>query len=240
MPSGRVLRRLLRLVLGQAMAAAGGRRHGYGHGPDRSGEDVRARAAAAAARCRRALAEARAEREQRVADLLRYGEAREILMAREKAEPPGPGKDALRRSLATLDERLTAWFDQLDALETYIGALEVDLAGFRTMAGEGPQEDARENARENTGKGAGKDGKRQRGAERPADTTGDAELARQLAALGLVAMPATMVELKAAYRARLKTVHPDLSTQAGTKASTEATAAATVAFAELRKRFIRP
>lgn len=238
MQSGRTLRRLLRLVLGQAMAAAGSRWSGYGRygqAQDRSGEDLRSHAALAVARCRLALAEARTERERRVADLLRYGAAREVLVAREAAEPSGPGKDALQRSLATLDERLTDWFEQLDALHARIAALESDLAHFRTLAGEEPDGGTRKNGKRQ------ESGKQESGAgEKPADPPRDAELARYLAALGLVTMPATMVELKAAYRSRLKTVHPDVGAQADVQASTEATAAATVAFAELRKRFVRP
>ena len=46
-------------------------------------------------------------------------------------------------------------------------------------------------------------------------------------------MPATLADLKTAYRERLKAVHPDVSGHG----STEAAALATVAFAELRKRF---
>lgn len=61
----------------------------------------------------------------------------------------------------------------------------------------------------------------------------DAATARHLAALGLAAMPATLDDLKSAYRARLKAVHPDVS---GRPSSDDA-ARATVAFAELRRRF---
>ncbi|WP_448208463.1 hypothetical protein [Azospirillum sp. sgz302134] len=224
MRSGRFLTRLLRLILGRAASAAGSRRHGYGHGHGygrgRSHEDVNARAALALARCRRALAEARAERQQRVADLLRYGKARDVLMERVAAAPAGPERDGLQRSLATLEDRLTEWFDQLDALDARIARLESDLAFLKTMAGEGPEEPGP---------------RQERARERPAGPPPpDAEQARHLAALGLTALPASLVELKAAYRARLKAVHPDL----GAQGSTEATAAATVAFAELRKNFV--
>lgn len=215
MNSGRILRRLLRLALIRA-AAAGDRWSGRAR--NRRHEDALARAARAIARCRRALAEAQAERKARVADLLRYGKAREALIAREAAEPPGAGKDAVRRSLATLEERLVAWLDELDALDARIAGLEADLA-FLTGTASG----ARENGPDET---AGPE---------TAATNPDAERARQLAALGLGAMPASLVELKAAYRARLKAVHPDV----GAQASTDATAAATVAFAELRRHFVQ-
>ena len=224
MSSGRVLRRLLRLVLGRAAAATSHRWSGDGHAQSRSDEDV-----LAAARCRRALAEALAERDRRIADLLRYGAARNALIARCEAEPSGPGKEALRRSLATLDERLTERFDQLDALDARITALETDLDYFTATAGETREGGARDSGQRESGAG-----------ETPAETALDPELARLLAALGLSAMPATLVELKAAYRSRLKAVHPDVGAQVGGHASTEATAAATVAFAELRKRFVRP
>jgi len=216
MNAGRVLRRLLRLALRRA-TGGGTRRSGYGQ--DRSGEDAPARAAQMAARCRRALGEARARRKTLIADLLRYGEARDILMTREAAEPAGPEKDALRRSLETLDKRLVAWFDELDALDARIAGLESELAFLTGMAGESGGNSARDEARSET----------------TAEASIDAERARHLAALGLGAMPATLAELKAAYRTRLKAVHPDV----GAQASTDDAAAATVAFAELRKHFVR-
>lgn len=200
------------------------RGYGHGHGYDHVHDDGVARAARAAARCRRALREAQAQRNTLVADLLRYGEAREVLLAREAAEPAGAGKDALRRSLERLETRLVEWFDQLDALDARIAELESDLAFLTGRAGEG-------HAGEGRGSGAHED----TGAKRAAEAFRDAECARHLAALGLDARPATLVELKAAYRARLKAVHPDVSPGA----STEAAAAATVAFAELRKQFVQ-
>ncbi len=215
MNAGRVLRHLLRLALRRA--TGGSRRAGRGY--DRSGEDAHARAAQLAERCRRALAEARARRKTLIADLLRYGEARDVLLTREAAEPAGPEKDALRRSLETLDKRLVAWFDELDALDACIADLESELAFLTGMAGEGGGDSARDEARSET----------------KAEPSVDAARARHLAALGLVAMPATLAELKSAYRARLKAVHPDV----GAQASTDDAAAATVAFAELRKQFVR-
>lgn len=216
MNAGRVFRHLLRLALRRA---TGGASRGAGHGYGGSGEDAHARAARMAARCRRVLAEARIRRKTLIADLLRYGEARDILMTREAAEPAGAEKDALCRSLETLDKRLAAWFDELDALDAHVAELESELAFLTGTAGDGGGNGARDETRSET----------------RAEPSADAERARHLAALGLVAMPATLAELKAAYRARLKAVHPDV----GAQASTDDAAAATVAFAELRGRFVR-
>lgn len=210
MSTARLLGKLLRIVLGRAVGAFAPRTDG---GP--------ADPALAARRCRRALAEARADRERRVAELLRYGSARDVLLARVEAEPPGPSRDSLRRSLETLERRLTHWLDELDELDARIDTLKADLALFDALAGNGPER--------------GREREAPRGSAHPAPNP---EQARHLAALGLTAMPASLVELKAAYRARLKAVHPDVAAATGAQASTDAAAAATVAFAELRKRFV--
>lgn len=224
MATARLIRSLLRLVFRRTATLAGGAWSGRSW--QRANTDGSADPAAMAARCRRELATARTERQRRVADLLRYGAARDVLVAREAAAPPGAEKESLRQSLARLDDTLTAWFEELDRLEARIAALESDLALYAALAGE-------DVSAGNTGGPSGGAGSGERA--RPAH---DAELARHLAALGLSALPASLPELKAAYRARLKAVHPDLGPQTDPRAATEATAAATVAFAELRKRFI--
>jgi hypothetical protein len=215
---------LLRLAFGSAAAAVAeyldalapgtgpaGRAHG------RSEEDAVTRAALAAARCRQAITAARTERERLVADILRYDQAREVLTAQEASEADAARKEALRRSLKTLEDQLTAWLDAHDALSDEIAGLEADLAFFDVAgAGNTSQTDA--------------SGAQDTAPEFPPET------ARHLGALGLTAMPATLVELKSAYRARLKAVHPDV----GMQPSTEDAARATVAFAELRRCFAPP
>ncbi|MBP2295484.1 J domain-containing protein [Azospirillum rugosum] len=230
MATARLIRNLLRLVFRRSATLAGDA--WTGRSWRREGSYGSADAAAMAARCRRELAAARAERQSRVADLLRYGEAREVLVAREAAAPPGAEKEALRRSLSRLDDTLTAWFEELDRLEARIAALDSDLAFYAALAGE-EMGASPGGASGNAGGASGGTGREQ---ARPAS---DPDLARHLAALGLSAMPANLPELKAAYRARLKAVHPDLGPQTDPRAATEATAAATVAFAELRKHFVR-
>lgn len=232
MATARLFKTLLRLVLRHTATLAGGPRTGRSrHGT--------IDAAAAAARCRRDLATARKERQRRVADLLRYGDARELLVAREAAAAPGPEKESLRRSLARLDDALTAWFDELDRLEARIAALEADLAHYAALAGEEAEGARPGGSRPGGASGASGRERSGPGSDRGAAPPPDPELARHLAALGLSAMPASLPALKAAYRSRLKAVHPDLGPQADPRAATEATAAATVAFAELRKRFVR-
>ncbi len=242
MTTARLIKNLLRLVFRRTATLAGG--PWSGRSWQRAGSYGSADPAAMAARCRRDLAAARAERQRRVADLLRYGNAREVLVAREAAAPPGAEKESLRRSLARLDETLTAWFEELDRLEARIAALDSDLAFYAALAGEevgaSPGGASGNSGGNSGGNPGGNPGGASGGAGRErARPTHDAELARHLAALGLSAMPANLPELKAAYRSRLKAVHPDLGPQTDPRAATEATAAATVAFAELRKRFVR-
>lgn len=213
MTRSRDIRTLLRLIFGSAAGAiarrieARRRTSGAGWRGEARQEDAAERAASTAVRCRLALDRARAERARLAADLLRYGKAREVLVAREAAEPEGPGRDGVRHSLDSLDKQLLAWLDEHDALVAQIAELESDLAFLEDLIGAG---------------------ERPPGGDPEAAVTGEAM--RHLAALGLYAFPGTMTELKAAYRARLKVVHPDV----GTQPSTEAAAAATVAFAELR------
>ncbi|MCW2244297.1 J domain-containing protein [Azospirillum canadense] len=237
MTTARLIKNLLRLVFRRTATLAGG--PWSGRSWQRTNSYGSADPAAMAARCRRDLAAARAERQRRVADLLRYGNAREVLVAREAAAPPGAEKESLRRSLARLDETLTAWFEELDRLEARIAALESDLAFYAALAGEEVGASASGASGNSGGNPGGASGGASGGTGRErARPAHDAELARHLAALGLSAMPANLPELKAAYRSRLKAVHPDLGPQTDPRAATEATAAATVAFAELRKRFI--
>jgi hypothetical protein len=198
---------LLRLVFGRAASAAAAYLDDFAPGGRHRGEDATASAALAAARCRREIAEAIAERERLVADILRYDKAREVLIAQEAAETDEAAREALARSLKTLEDQLTAWLDEHDDLGARIAELEADLAFFEAAAGETEQPTAK-----------------------PSTAT---QPDPHLAALGLTAMPATLAELKAAYRARLKAVHPDV----GPQASTDDAARATVAYAELRKRF---
>jgi len=165
-------------------------------------------------RCRRAIGQASTERDRLIAEIRRYDDAREVLIAREASEPDRTKRNELHRSLRALDARLTGWLDEHDALTARIAGLEADLAFLETLAGAGS---------------------RWRGAQADTGTAADPGVIPYLEALGLLAMPATLVELKAAYRARLKAVHPDV----GNQPSTEAAAAATVAFAELRKRLTR-
>src|SRR5690349_4365723 len=202
---------LLRLVFGKAAATVAAYLDALapGAGGGRPGEDAALRAALAAERCRREIARARTGREHLVAEILRHDKAREILIERLEAATDEAGKQSLRRSLKTLEDRLTGWLDEHDALNAEIAALEADLAFFDAAGGRGEEP------------------------PRPAGPAIDAETAGHLAALGLAAPPGTLADLKTAYRTRLKAVHPDV----GARPSTEDAARATVAFAELRKRY---
>ncbi|HYG86591.1 MAG TPA: hypothetical protein VD978_10060 [Azospirillum sp.] len=155
-----------------------------------------------------------AERERLVAEIRRYDDARAVLIARQASEPDRTRRDELRRSLTALDARLSEWLDEHDALTARIAGLEADLAVLEALAGAGS---------------------RRHGAQADTGMAADPCIVPYHEALGLRAMPATLVELKAAYRTRLKAVHPDV----GSQPSTEAAAAATVAFAELRKHLVR-
>jgi hypothetical protein len=220
---GRGFGMLLRLALGAAAAAAAAGSLGARprRGPD---VDAEREAEARAGRCRLAAAEIRAERAALAAEILRHGEAREILAARLAAEPEGPGRDELARSLGLLEDRLLAWLDERDALGERLAELEDELAFLDAAARGDPR--------------PGFGGPDPQGADPDdADPGGpdpvDPETARHLAALGLASAPPTLAGLKAAYRARLKAVHPDV----GATPSTAAAARATVAFAELRRRY---
>jgi hypothetical protein len=226
---------LLRLVFGTATAAvaeyldalapgaspAGGAR-------GRSGEEAATRAALAASRCRQAITVARAERARLVADILRYDQAREVLIAQEASEADVARKEALRRSLKRLEDQLTAWLDASDALGTEIAGLETDLAFFEAAAAGGTSQTDAAGAQGGTKAGSS-------GAQGAAPAFSP-ETAHHLGALGLTTMPASLAELKSAYRARLKAVHPDV----GAQPSTHDAARATVAFAELRRGFPQP
>jgi hypothetical protein len=168
------------------------------------------------ARVRRELAAAKARREALIADILRYDKAREVMTAQIAAEADLERRSALRLSLESLEERLTLWLDEHDDLTATISRLEADLNFFDAASGsEEPK---------------GPDADPPPGRTEPAVDTRTREA---LAALGLTVMPPTLADLKTAYRERLKAVHPDVSGHG----STEAAALATVAFAELRKRF---
>jgi hypothetical protein len=175
-------------------------------------------------RLRRQLAAAKSQREALISEILRYDKAREVITAQIAAESDPERQSALRLSLESLEERLTQWLDEHDELVATISRLEADLSFFDTAFGtDDAAFDTEEQERRDTGSSAGDAG--------PAAT--DTRTREALAALGLTAMPATLAELKTAYRERLKAVHPDVNGQG----STEAAALATVAFAELRKRF---
>jgi hypothetical protein len=167
-------------------------------------------------RLRRELAAAQSRREALIADILRYDKAREVLTSQIAAEADLERRSALRVSLESLEERLTLWLDEHDDLTATIGRLEADLNFFDAASG--------------TEERKGPEPEPPPGQPGP---TVDARTREALAALGLTAMPPTLAELKTAYRERLKAVHPDVSGHG----STEAAALATVAFAELRKRF---
>jgi hypothetical protein len=210
---------LLRLVFGSAAAtvaayldrldpASRAGRAGAGSGTEDTGSTVMG--------LRRQLAAAKAQRELLISEILRYDKAREVMTAQIAAETDLERRSALRLSLESLEERLTTWLDEHDELVATISRLEADLAFFDAAFEDeyqGPQD---------AGSSGGDSG-----------TSTDARTQEALAALGLTAMPSTLAELKAAYRDRLKAVHPDINGQG----STEAAAHATVAFAELRKRF---
>lgn len=220
MGNAREMRKLLRLVLGRAAAGVARRlgvprpESGTSRHDPRPGENAAARAALAAERCRRAISKGNTERERLIAQIRRYDDTREVLIAREASEPDRTKRDELRRSLKTLDARLGEWLDEHDALTARIAGLEADLAFIETLAAAGS---------------------RRHGHQADTGIAADPGVAPYLEALGLLAMPATLIELKAAYRARLKAVHPDV----GSQPSTEAAAAATVAFGELRKHLAR-
>lgn len=214
---GRGFGMLLRLALGAA-AAAGGLGARPRRGPD---DDAEREVEVRAGRRRAAAAEIRAERAALAAEILRHAEAREVLAARVAAEPEGPGRDSLARSLGLLEARLLAWLDERDALGDRLAALEAEIAFLDATARGDPR--------------PGFDGRDEGGPDpgSPRTDRPDPEAARHLAALGLASMPPTLAGLKAAYRARLKAVHPDV----GATPSTAAAARATVAFAELRRRY---
>jgi len=207
---------LLRLVFGSAAATVAAYldrldpafRAGAGSGTEDAGSTVM--------RLRRQLAEAKAQRELLISEILRYDKAREVITAQIAAEQDLERRSALRLSLESLEERLTSWLDEHDELVATISRLEADLAFF------GAAFSNEEESQRHTGESTSDSG-----------SAPDAKTRESLAALGLIAMPATLAELKAAYRDRLKAVHPDINGQG----STEAAARATVAFAELRKRF---
>jgi hypothetical protein len=205
---------LLRLVFGSAAATVAA----YLDRLDpafRAGTDRTEDAGSTVMRLRRQLAAAKAQRELLVSEILRYDKAREIMTAQIAAEPDLERRSALRLSLESLEERLTTWLDEHDELIATISRLEADLTFFDAAF-----DDESQGWRDKGSSG---------GDPRTAADTGTQEA---LAALGLTTMPSTLAELKAAYRDRLKAVHPDINGQG----STEAAARATVAFAELRKR----
>jgi hypothetical protein len=207
---------LLRLVFGSAAASVAAYldrldpafRAGGGSGTEDAGSTVM--------RLRRQLDAAKAQRESLISEILRYDKARQVMTAQIAAEQDPERRSALRLSLESLEEKLTAWLDEHDELGATINRLEADLSFF------GAAFDDEDEEPRDTGRSTGDPG-----------AAADTRTREALAALGLVAMPATLAELKAAYRDRLKAVHPDINGQG----STEAAARATVAFAELRKRF---
>jgi hypothetical protein len=210
---------LLRLVFGSAAATVAAYldrldpasrmgRAGAGSGTEDAGATVMG--------LRRQLAAAKAQRELLISEILRYDKAREVMTAQIAAESDLERRSALRLSLESLEERLTVWLDDHDELVATISRLEADLNFFDAAFDDEKQE------RQDTGPSAGDPG-----------AVGDTKTQEAMTALGLSAMPSTLAELKAAYRERLKAVHPDINGQG----STEAAARATVAFAELRKRF---
>lgn len=212
---------LLRLVFGSAAATVAA----YLDGRDparRSGSARSEGAGSAIMRLRRELAAARSRRDALISEILRYDKAREVMTAQVADEADPERRAALRVSLESLDERLTIWLDEHDDLTATISRLEADLSFFD--AASGTEDDSGERSGERTGPDPS-----------PGETgpVVDARTRDALAALGLTRMPATLADLKTAYRDRLKAVHPDVSGQG----STEAAALATVAFAELRKRF---
>jgi chromosome segregation ATPase len=214
---------LLRLVFGSAAATVAAYL-------DRLDPTLRAKAnrsedaSATVTRVRRQLAAAKAQRETLVSEILHYDKAREVLTSQISSEPDLERQAALRLSLQNLEERLTLWLDEHDELGATISRLEADLAFFDAAFGPEEQEQEQERKRDH------------RQSDPSADDSApvpDTRTREALAALGLAAMPASLADLKAAYRDRLKAVHPDINGQG----STEAAARATVAFAELRKRF---
>jgi hypothetical protein len=206
---------LLRLVFGSAAATVAAyldrldpaSRAGAGRTDD---------AGSTVIRLRRQLAALKAQRETLISEILRYDRAREVMTAQIAAEHDLERRSALRLSLESLEERLTAWLDEHDELVATISRLEADLTFFDAAF------DDENQGSQDTGRSTDDPG-----------TAADTRTRETLAALGLTAMPSTLAELKAAYRDRLKAVHPDINGQG----STEAAARATVAFAELRKRF---
>lgn len=208
---------LLRLVFGSAAATVAA----YLDGRDpakRSGSARTEGAGSAIMRLRRELAAARSRRDALISEILRYDKAREVMTAQVADETDPERRAALRVSLESLDERLTIWLDEHDDLTATISRLEANLSFF----------DAASGTEDDTGERTGPD-------PSPGETgpVVDARTRDALASLGLTGMPATLADLKTAYRDRLKAVHPDVSGQG----STEAAALATVAFAELRKHF---
>jgi hypothetical protein len=205
---------LLRLIFGSAASTVAAYLDRLD--PSSKGERRSEDAGTTVARVRRELAAAKARREALIADILRYDKAREVMTAQIAAEADLERRSALRLSLESLEERLTLWLDEHDDLTATISRLEADLNFFDAASGsEEPK---------------GPDADPPPGRTEPAVDTRTREA---LAALGLTVMPPTLADLKTAYRERLKAVHPDVSGHG----STEAAALATVAFAELRKRF---
>ncbi len=99
---------LLRLVFGSAAATVAAyldrldpaSRARAGSGTEDAGATVM--------RLRRQLAAAKAQRESLVSEILRYDKAREVMTAQIAAEPDLERRSALRLSLESLEERLTA------------------------------------------------------------------------------------------------------------------------------------
>jgi hypothetical protein len=211
---------LLRLVFGSAAATVAAyldrldpsSRTGGSRSKDESAGTI-------VTRLRRELAATKSRRDALVAEILRYDKAREVMSAQIAAEADLERRSALRLSLESLEERLTLWLDEHDDLTATISRLEADLSFFDAASGTEYTEDIK-----------GQDADPPPGQAGPAVDTRTRDA---LAALGLTRMPATLADLKSAYRERLKAVHPDINGQG----STEAAALATVAFAELRKRF---
>lgn len=207
---------LLRLIFGSAASTVAA----YLDGLDPSRRSASGRtegAGSATMRLRRELAAARSRREELISEILRYDKAREVMTDQVAGETDPERRAALRLSLESLEERLTLWLDEHDDLTATINRIEADLSFFDTASG---TEDTEKRREEDPAPGR-------------SEPAVDARTRDALAALGLTSMPPTLADLKTAYRDRLKAVHPDVSGQG----STEAAALATVAFAELRKRF---